>query len=99
MLQGEANSRICSQSLPSWNRRGFIWLFCFSAAWKGEVRRRSDKFSEKIDRYYIQTRYTDARSDDSHEDYYSLDDAQEAITSAETIISEVENKWESFRSA
>ncbi len=55
--------------------------------------------AKKIGRCYIPTRYTDARSEGSPEDYYSLDDAQEAISSAETIISEVENKWESFRSA
>ncbi|KAA8922166.1 HEPN domain-containing protein [Thermoplasma sp.] len=55
--------------------------------------------AKKIDRYYIPTRYTDAWSDGSPEDYYSSDDAEEAISSAESIISEVENRWKSFRSA
>ena len=50
-----------------------------------------------IDKYYIPTRYTDAWSEGVPEDYYTLDEANEAINCSETIIDEVENKWKSLK--
>ncbi|MGC8608999.1 MAG: HEPN domain-containing protein, partial [Thermoplasmata archaeon] len=53
--------------------------------------------AKKIDKYYIPTRYTDAWSEGIPEDYYTLEDANEAIDCSESIISEVENKWKSLK--
>ena len=50
-----------------------------------------------IDKYYIPTRYTDAWSEGIPEDYYTLEEANEAINCSETIIDEVENKWKSLK--
>ena len=49
--------------------------------------------SKTIDRYYAQTRYPDAWPEGIPEDYYLLDEANEAITNAGTIIEGVEDQW------
>ena len=45
-----------------------------------------------VDKYYIPTRYTDAWAEGSPEDYYTLDNANEAIECSESIIREVEDR-------
>ncbi len=46
-----------------------------------------------IDKYYIPTRYTDVWSEGVPEDYYTLDEANQAINNTGAIISGVEDKW------
>jgi HEPN domain-containing protein len=46
-----------------------------------------------IDKYYIPTRYTDAWAEGIPEDYFTVEEATEAIRSSEFIINEVELKW------
>ena len=53
--------------------------------------------AKNIDKYYIPTRYTDAWSEGNPEDYYTLEDASEAIGCTERIINEVEAKWKSLK--
>ena len=53
--------------------------------------------AKKIDKYYIPTRYTDVWSEGTPEDYYTLEDASEAIECTEKIINEVEAKWKSLK--
>ena len=53
--------------------------------------------AKKIDKYYIPTRYTDAWSEGLPEDYYTLDDAEDAIKCAEGVIEEVEARWKSLK--
>ncbi len=50
-----------------------------------------------IDKYYIPTRYTDAWPEGVPEDYYTLDEANEAIANAETVMEGVEDKWKSLK--
>ena len=49
--------------------------------------------AKKIDKYYIPTRYTDVWSEGTPEDYYTVEDANDAIMCAQIIIKEVEAKW------
>ena len=49
--------------------------------------------AKKIDKYYIPTRYTDVWSEGTPEDYYTVEDANDAILCSQTIIKEVEAKW------
>jgi HEPN domain-containing protein len=53
--------------------------------------------AKNIDKYYIPTRYTDAWSEGNPEDYYTLEDASEAIECTERIINEIEAKWKSLK--
>ena len=53
--------------------------------------------AKKVDKYYIPTRYTDAWSEGLPEDYYTIDEAEEAILSAEGVIREVEERWKSLK--
>ena len=46
-----------------------------------------------IDKYYIPTRYTDAWAEGVPEDYFTVEEAAEAIDYSEFIIDEVERKW------
>ena len=50
-----------------------------------------------LDKYYIPTRYTDAWTEGVPEDYYTLDEENEAIANAGIIIEEVESKWKSLK--
>ena len=51
-----------------------------------------------IDKYYIPTRYTDAWAEGIPEDYYTIEEAAEAIRYSEFIIDEVDNKLKSLMS-
>ncbi len=53
--------------------------------------------ARKIDKYYIPTRYTDVWSEGTPEDYYTMEDADEAILSSSSIIDAVEEKWKSLK--
>ncbi len=53
--------------------------------------------AKTVDKYYIPTRYTDAWAEGSPEDYYTLDNANEAIECSESIIKEIENRWKSLK--
>ena len=55
--------------------------------------------AKKIDKYYIPTRYTDAWSEGLPEDYYTLEDAEDAIMCAESVMIEVEERWKSLKNA
>lgn len=57
------------------------------------------QIAKKVDKYYIPTRYTDVWSEGLPEDYYTIDDAKEALECSETIISGVENRWKLLRDA
>ncbi len=45
-----------------------------------------------VDKFYIPTRYTDAWSEGIPSDYYTDNNAKDAIKASESIINEVENK-------
>ncbi|WP_337860609.1 HEPN domain-containing protein [Ferroplasma sp.] len=53
--------------------------------------------AKTIDKFYIPTRYTDAWPDGIPSDYYTYNDAEEAVDAAESIINEVETKWRSLK--
>ncbi len=53
--------------------------------------------AKTLDKYYIPTRYTDAWSEGIPEDYYTLEETEEALNYSEMIIEEVENKWKSLK--
>ena len=55
--------------------------------------------AKKIDKYYIPTRYTDAWSEGLPEDYYTLEDAEDAIMCAESVMIKVEERWKSLKNA
>lgn len=52
---------------------------------------------KKLDKYYIPTRYTDSWSEGTPEDFYTIDDASEAVELSRTIIEEIERKWISLK--
>ncbi len=54
--------------------------------------------AKKLDKYYIPTRYTDSWSDGTPEDYYTKEDAFDAIECSRSIITEIESKWRSLKS-
>jgi Uncharacterized conserved protein related to C-terminal domain of eukaryotic chaperone, SACSIN len=60
---------------------------------KAEFGEETIKLAKKIDKYYIPTRYTDAWSEGLPEDYYTMEDADDALKCSEIIISEVECRW------
>ncbi len=49
--------------------------------------------AKTVDKYYIPTRYSDAWSEGTPEDYYTVEDADEAIGFCKTIIEEIWKKW------
>ena len=53
--------------------------------------------AKKLDKYYIPTRYTDSWADGTPEDYYTKEDAFEAIELSKSIIDEIERKWISLK--
>lgn len=55
--------------------------------------------AKKIDKYYIPTRYTDAWSEGLPEDYYTTEEAEDALVCSEKVISEVDEKWRSLKNA
>jgi HEPN domain-containing protein len=50
-----------------------------------------------LDKYYIPTIYTDSWADGTPEDYYTKEDAFEAIELSKSIIDEIEKKWISLK--
>ena len=54
--------------------------------------------AKKLDKYYIPTRYTDSWSAGTPEDYYTKEDAFDAIECSRSIIMEIEGKWRSLKS-
>ncbi len=46
-----------------------------------------------LDKYYIPTRYTDAWSEGIPEDYYTLEETEQAISYSGMIIDEVKKRW------
>ncbi|MHB8361056.1 MAG: HEPN domain-containing protein [Thermoplasmataceae archaeon] len=52
--------------------------------------------SKTLDKYYIPTRYTDAWSEGTPDDYYTEIDCDIAIECCKSIIQEVEDKWKSL---
>ena len=55
--------------------------------------------AKKIDKHYITTRNTDAWSEVLPEDYYTAEEAEDALRSSEKVISEVDERWRSLKSA
>ena len=53
--------------------------------------------AKKLDKYYIPTIYTDSWADGTPEDYYTKEDAFEAIELSKSIIDEIEKKWISLK--
>ncbi|QRF76559.1 HEPN domain protein [Thermoplasmatales archaeon] len=53
--------------------------------------------AKTIDKYYIPTRYTDAWSDGTPEEYYSYNDSSDSIDIAKKILEAVRKKWMSLR--
>ncbi len=53
--------------------------------------------AKTVDKYYILTIKTDAWAEGPPEDYYTLDNANEAIECSESIISGVEDRWKSLK--
>ncbi len=66
---------------------------------KGGFSEDSIKLAKKIDKYYIPTRYTDAWSEGLPEDYYTIEEAEDALECSEKVISEVDDKWKSLKGA
>ena len=66
---------------------------------KGGFSEDSIKLAKKIDKYYIPTRYTDAWSEGLPEDYYTIEEAEDAMECSEKVISEVDDKWKSLKGA
>jgi HEPN domain-containing protein len=66
---------------------------------KGGFGEDSIKLAKKIDKYYIPTRYTDAWSEGLPEDYYTIEEAEDALECSEKVISEVDDKWKSLKGA
>lgn len=50
-----------------------------------------------LDKYYVPTRYPNAWTEGTPEEYYTKQDAQKAIKCAETIINWVEGSWKSLK--
>jgi len=53
--------------------------------------------AKALDKLYVPTRYPNAWAEGSPEDYYTANDSQNAIKSAENIIRWVESSWKSLR--
>lgn len=53
--------------------------------------------AKAIDKYYIPTRYTDAWSEGTPEEYYSYNDSTDSISIAREILDDVRKKWMSLR--
>ncbi|MBS7610492.1 HEPN domain-containing protein [Candidatus Bathyarchaeota archaeon] len=53
--------------------------------------------AKTLDKYYVPTRYPNAWAEGSPEDYYTCQDAKEAIEYAEAIIKWVEEIWKSLK--
>ena len=64
---------------------------------KGGFSEDSIKLAKKIDKYYIPTRYTDAWSEGLPEDYYTIEEAEDALECSEKVISDVDDKWKSLK--
>ncbi|MCS7097812.1 MAG: HEPN domain-containing protein [Candidatus Methanomethyliaceae archaeon] len=50
-----------------------------------------------LDKYYVPTRYPNAWVEGSPDEYYTKEDAEDAIRLAEDIIGWVEEKWRSLK--
>ena len=64
-----------------------------SLAGKAQFNANFINFGKTLDKYYIPTRYTDAWVEGIPGDYYTVEEAIEAIEDAEAIIQEVESNW------
>ncbi len=64
---------------------------------KADFNKKLINIAKTVDKYYIPTRYTDAWAEGSPEDYYTLDNANEAIECSESIIKEIEDRWKSLK--
>jgi len=53
--------------------------------------------AKTLDKYYVPTRYPNAWVEGSPNEYYTRNDAEEAIRLAENIIGWVEDKWKSLK--
>ncbi len=53
--------------------------------------------AKKIDRYFIPIRYMVAWSEGLPGDYYTIEDAEEAISYSKLIMKSVEEKWKSLK--
>ncbi|MEM3109533.1 MAG: HEPN domain-containing protein [Candidatus Bathyarchaeia archaeon] len=52
--------------------------------------------AKALDKYYVPTRYPDAWAEGTPEDYYTGEDAEEAVGYAKKIIDKVEHSWRSL---
>ena len=64
---------------------------------KGQFSINFINIAKKLDKYYIPTRYTDSWADGTPEDYYTKEDALDAIEYSRSIIEEIERKWRSLK--
>jgi HEPN domain-containing protein len=64
---------------------------------KADFNKKLINIAKTVDKYYIPTRYTDAWAEGSPEDYYTIDNANEAIECSESIIKEIEDRWKSLK--
>ena len=58
-----------------------------------EVPQEVEKACNRLNKYYIPTRYPDAWSEGIPEEHFTRDDAEEAIKLAELVLSWVEDTW------